>query len=181
MNLEKLNNKKDGVLQCVIYSLMLLTAWKNWIISELNMETLLTWKSIQEQKNRWGQCKRVPGGYTINVNAALLDENICPDDLGLENTILHELLHSCNGCFNHGDKWKILAQRVYDEYGINIKRTSTSSEKGLLNYEREIKPVNHQLTCLKCGHVFKRTKASALVKHPERYRCGCGGKIRLDY
>ena len=77
-------------------------------------------------KNRWGQCKRIPGGYTINVNAALLDENICPDDLGLKNTILHELLHSCNGCFNHGDKWKILAQKVYDEYGINIKRTSTS-------------------------------------------------------
>ena len=25
-------------------------------------------------RNRWGQCRAVPGGYTININAALLDE-----------------------------------------------------------------------------------------------------------
>lgn len=181
MSSEKLNNKKGWcfamrdlqsyVINCMEKLDHIGIEYGNVIDVEINTRA----------KNRWGQCKRVPGGYTINVNAALLDENICPDDLGLENTILHELLHSCNGCLNHGDKWKNLAQKVYDEYGINIKRTSTSSEKGLLNYEREIKPVNHQLTCLKCGHVFKRTKASALVKHPERYRCGCGGKIRLDY
>jgi len=47
-------------------------------------------------KKRWGQCRAVPGGYSINISVVLLDER--NDEQGLKETIIHELLHSCKGC-----------------------------------------------------------------------------------
>ena len=52
-------------------------------------------------KKRWGQCRAVPGGYSINISSVLLDER--NDEKGLKETIHHELLHSCKGCMNHGE------------------------------------------------------------------------------
>lgn len=125
---------------------------------------------------RWGQCKRVPGGYSINISATLLDER--NDINGLKNTILHELLHSCEGCMNHGDKWKFVANKVNIAYGYNIKRCSSSDEKGV---DEDMRPVQYkyEVMCEKCGNVYKRSKMSNVVQHPERYRCGCcQGKLK---
>lgn len=55
-------------------------------------------------RSRWGQCKIVPGGFQININVDLLDERNSID--GLKETLLHELLHTVSGCFNHGREWK---------------------------------------------------------------------------
>lgn len=130
-------------------------------------------------KKRWGQCRTVPGGFSININIALLDER--NDEDGLVNTIIHELLHTCKGCLNHGEKWKTLANKVYREYGINIKRTSTASEKGVLDktipkpIHREIK---HKFVCQKCNMVITRIKESKFTKNYTEYTCGCcGGKF----
>ena len=35
--------------------------------------------------------------------------------------------------------------------------------------------------CRVCGMEFRRTRASALVCHPERYRCRCGGQLLRKY
>lgn len=129
--------------------------------------------------SRWGQCKRVIGGYSININVALLDER--NDINGLKNTILHELLHSCDGCMNHGEKWKAMARKVNDAYGYNIKRTSSSSEKGVdkeLNKHTEI-VYRYAVQCKECGHIYKRSKMSNVIKHPDDYRCAhCHGKLK---
>lgn len=61
-------------------------------------------------KSRWGQCKRVSGGYSININIDLLDER--NDYKGLENTLIHEILHTVDGCMNHGPNWKRAADRI---------------------------------------------------------------------
>lgn len=130
-------------------------------------------------RNRWGQCRPVPEGFSININVALLDER--NDEDGLINTIIHELLHTCKGCLNHGENWKTLANKVYREYGINIKRTSTAADKGVLEetrpepVKREIK---HKFICQKCGAVITRTKESKFTKNYTRYTCGrCGGRF----
>lgn len=43
--------------------------------------------------------------------------------------------------------------------------------------EYEEKPVKYMLQCTKCKRQFPRMKLTAVVQHPERYHCGCGGKI----
>lgn len=78
-------------------------------------------------QKRWGQCRKVPGGYTININAVLLDERNSED--GLMNTILHELAHSVDGCMNHGTNWKAVANHIHNALGYNIKRTDSAEEK----------------------------------------------------
>lgn len=127
-------------------------------------------------KKRWGQCKTVPGGFTINIAACLLDETT--DIKGLKNTIIHELLHTCKGCLNHGAEWKRLAAKVNRAYGYGIKRTSSADEKGCTCRETgTVRHIKHKLVCKNCGHVFVRYRESKLTKMPDHFLCGCGGTI----
>lgn len=129
-------------------------------------------------KKRWGQCKKVFGGFTININVLLLDEQ--NDVNGLKSTIIHELLHTCNGCFNHGEQWKRYAAKVYRELGYDIQRTNSAEEKGVVNnsvIEREAK---YQIVCNGCGHVWQRYKMSKVIKQITNCRCGsCNGRLSV--
>lgn len=133
--------------------------------------------NIRAQK-RWGQCKQVSGGYEININKILLDERNSAD--GLMNTIIHELLHTCPGCYNHGPQWKRYADMVNNAYGYSIKRTSSADEKGVATGVQERKRVaKHKLVCTKCGQEILRSRTSKFVMNFELYRCGiCGGKFK---
>lgn len=126
-------------------------------------------------KKRWGQCKSIPNGYIISINAALLDER--NDIKGLKETIIHEILHTCNGCMNHGIEWKRLADKVNHKYGYNVKRTSSADDKGVHDETRNIQPkaINYIIKCNNCGFEFKRTRHTSFVANPDNYRCSCGG------
>ena len=135
-------------------------------------------KTNTRAKKRWGQCKAIPGGYSINISVILLDER--NDEQGLKETIIHELLHSCKGCMNHGKNWKYLAEKVNKAYNYNIKRCSSADDKGVQEETRPISdnPVNYIIKCNQCGHIYTRIRMSRAVQHPELYRCGrCGGTL----
>lgn len=137
---------------------------------------------------RWGQCKAIPGGFSININYILLDEK--NDEQGLKNTIIHELLHSCKNCMNHGKEWQYLANKVNRTYGYNIKRVSSANDKGLTE-ESQKEQINaeieklqnrkhYEIICQNCGYKYIRYKESKIVQHPEYYRCGvCHGKLKV--
>ena len=133
-------------------------------------------------KSRWGQARKTPSGYKINISAVLLDERNAAE--GLKNTIIHELLHTCRGCMDHGKKWKEYAAQVRAAYGYNIKRTSNGAEKGLCaeciaeNAEAHNTPPKYVFRCMGCGQIITRKKASDFVTNTARYRCGiCHGKF----
>ena len=92
-------------------------------------------------------------------------------------TLAHEVLHTCWGCKNHGERWKGYAQRMNAAYGYHISRTNTWEALGL----PDPKKVNHLVVCRRCGREFKRSRASSLVLHPERYRCRCGGTLERKF
>lgn len=135
--------------------------------------------TVNTRARRWGQCQKVNGKYYININATLLDERNGDD--GLINTLLHELLHTCPNCMNHGSIWKNYAEKVRRAYGYDIKRTSDQEEKqvttGNLNYrEREYK---YFIYCEKCGKLIERKKRKCdVTERPWRWQhSGCGGKL----
>ena len=124
-------------------------------------------------RTRFGCCIRREGRYTIELSAQLAEQ-------GSEDAILqvlaHEVLHTCYGCSNHGARWKGYAQRMNSIYGYRIRRTDNYEELGIEDH----RPVRYYVVCAKCGRRIPRMKRSPLVDHPERYRCACGGALRVE-
>lgn len=122
---------------------------------------------------RFGCCTWRGEEYFVELSARLLPAGEGP----VRETLAHEVLHTCRGCKDHGGRWKSYAQRMNAAYGYSITRTGTWEGMGLA----EQKPVNHLLVCERCGRELPRARASNLVRHPERYRCRCGGRLTLKY
>ena len=119
--------------------------------------------------NRFGRCKSEKGKYYIEVALRVAEgpEESC------RAVLAHETLHTCYGCQNHGRRWKEYAERMGAAYGYVICRTATNEKLGV----EEAGPCRYVLRCESCGAEFRRYRASSLVRFPERYRWGCGGKI----
>ena len=135
---------------------------------------ILRWEVNTKAKRRWGQCCTVPGGFTININVDLLDENI--SDEGLKNTIIHELLHSVKGCRGHDKNWKRYATMVNRAYGYNIKRCSSEEEKGVHRDKEQF--AKYILECKVCHTKFYMQRMCGSVRNPELcHHIGCGGSL----
>ena len=138
--------------------------------------------TVNTRAVRWGQCKyvRSTGKYYIDINITLLDERNGKD--GLINTILHELLHTCPNCMNHGSEWKKWAEKVKRYYGYDIKRLSDSDEKDIVtgNLNEKKTEYKYLIYCRKCGKlVTKRKKQCNITEYPELWIHGseCRGKL----
>lgn len=123
-------------------------------------------------KKRWGQCKKIGNCFAIQVSSRLISEDV--ELVHLETTVIHEILHTCKGCMNHGNEWKTLAEKVNRAYGYNIKRTTSNEEKGI-----EPIPAKYKFVCKDCGCVVTRMRESDFVKHYYNYRCAkCHGDFK---
>jgi predicted SprT family Zn-dependent metalloprotease len=120
---------------------------------------------------RFGCCVKKGDRYIIELSDKLVNapESSC------RQTLAHEILHTCYGCRNHGPRWKQYAEKMNAAYGYHISRTGTHEALGIANTI----PVKYVLVCQKCGAELKRTRMSNLVRYPERYRCKCGGTLKL--
>ena len=127
-------------------------------------------------KSRFGQCKynRNTGNYSININAALLEESVT--DVSTKTTIIHEILHTCRGCMNHGAQWQNLADVMNRRYGYNIKTTSSFAEKGV--EAPKPRQNRYEVSCVSCDMKVYYKRAAHVVDNPSLFRCGrCGGKL----
>lgn len=126
----------------------------------------------------WGRCRKRPNGtYQIEVTKRLLE---CENDKDIKDTLIHELLHTCKNCMKHTGEWKVEAAKVNRLLGYNIKRTSSSSEKGL--EPRQKMEIRYILKCnnQSCGHEYKHSRRTKSVNNPSAYRCViCRGDLSL--
>jgi predicted SprT family Zn-dependent metalloprotease len=142
-------------------------------------------------KSRFGSCRKVWKGsdgkyvnrpvsslqkpyFQIEICEAMLDA----DEQELKNVLAHELLHTCYGCYNHGKRWKAYAVRINNMYGYNITSTTTYEKIGLERPEKKT-AYKYKIECAKCGKIFYRQRKSKLTENPGRYRCTCGGKLKV--
>ena len=124
---------------------------------------------------RWGQCKQVGDGFEISIAAVLLDERNPLQ--ALTETVLHELLHSCEGCQNHGQLWKAYAAKLNRTFGLQIKGRNSAEEKGIVVETRK-KHIAHSFRCKTCGAVVERQRESRFTKNYRLYKCSkCGGRF----
>lgn len=132
-------------------------------------------------KSRFGACKVKKNklgkkSFVIEISEEVLG---C-ETKELSTIIVHELLHTCNGCFNHGRKWKLYCDLVEHKLGYKITRTQNYKDLGLDKPEPK-EEIKYIVRCKGCGQEFPRKRMCNLVKHPEKYRCGkCGNILYLE-
>lgn len=119
--------------------------------------------------SRWGTCKRIGDRYIISLNESLLESG---DRKSIMQTLVHEVLHTCKCCMNHGRLWKLYATRVNEKYGYNVSRTTSASSLGV-----EVVKAKYIVQCNGCGKNVLRQRMSRVVSNPEEYRCKCGGTL----
>ena len=124
-------------------------------------------------RTRFGCCVRQGGTYTIELSDRLARQG---EERAILQVLCHEVLHTCHGCSNHGARWRGYAQRMNDAYGYQIRRTDNYSQLGI----QDDRPVRYWVVCRQCARRIPRMKRSPLVDHPERYRCACGGALRVE-
>lgn len=120
-------------------------------------------------KTRFGSCKKLGSIYIIELSHLLLHAPA----FSCKQVLAHEVLHTCNGCRNHGARWRSYAYRMGNAYGYDIHRVDSHENLGIDN---KPKP-KYIIVCAQCGQTFERVRASKLTEHPERYRCKCGGTL----
>lgn len=127
-------------------------------------------------KNRWGQCRRIYTGiankpycYKINISEILLDERVPIE--ALNNTIIHEILHTCHGCMNHGIEWKAKAALVKNKLGYDIQRCDSQEDKLISSEVTKdyIKPPKYVVRCVKCGKEIGKSRMCDLIRYPEAH------------
>lgn len=78
----------------------------------------------------WGRCHKESGStFKIEICARLLCSDIPVHSL--RTVLVHEILHTVPGCFNHGKKWHDLGQRMDTAYHYNITRTASAEKLGI--------------------------------------------------
>lgn len=86
---------------------------------DLPISSNITFKYSNAERKH-GSCRydSSTGHFVISVS-----KNI-KYDTDVFNTVLHELLHTCPSCQNHGMLWQAYAEVINAKYGIKITRCS---------------------------------------------------------
>lgn len=90
----------------------------------------------------------------------------------LKSAVMHELIHTCPDGWEHGNRFLYYA-------AIMNSRGYTIQVKGNLENVDGVAPAKiYRVRCTECGCEFARMTNSKLIKHPEMYRCRCGGRLQ---
>lgn len=125
-------------------------------------------------RSRFAACKKLKGSYEYEIEVG--EMMLQADAKWVKNILAHEVLHTCYGCYNHGQKWKKYADQMNRTYGYEISTTTTYEKIGLDTPEKK-RQIKYMIICQKCGQKMYRQKRSRLVTHTSEYRCKCGGKL----
>lgn len=121
----------------------------------------------------------VGGGYTyrIEVNPCMLADGL--DDTIPKNTIIHELVHTCPGCMNHGPEFQRRALMVNRRLGYHVSTTTDGNALEAAGVTLKRAADNYGIVCKKCGRVVQRRKRwSSTLENIGGYRHGgCGGDL----
>ena len=129
---------------------------------------------------RWGQCSYRDCKYIIQISSVLLDER--NSEQGLKQVIIHELLHTCPNCMNHGKEWKKWADKCNKCLGYDVSRTDSAESLGVVHDDIKDSKPYYLVVCKKCGKRFVYYRRGKVVNNPGMFRCGkCMGNLELSF
>lgn len=124
--------------------------------------------NFSNMKTSLGACSsaRFVDDHEIKISNYILNE---PDEL-IENTIIHELLHTIRPEDKHGGAWTKSAAHVREKYGYDIQVTAKNN---VINI-----PSKYLIVCEKCNNNYEYHRAGKVVKNTQSYKCKCGGSLK---
>ena len=131
-----------------------------------------------------GRCcvvSRVNGNYwfRIEIQPNMLVDGI--DDAVPKNTLMHELIHTCPGAFNHGYEFQRRAEAVNRKLGYNVHTRTSADSLEAAGGTLKKKTANYGIFCMKCCKVVEtRNRWSSTLERIGSYRhSGCGGSLKV--
>lgn len=124
----------------------------------------------------WNRCYV----FKIEIQPCMLADGL--DDRIPKNTIMHELIHTCDGCFNHGPEFQYRAGIVNRKLGYNVHTLSDAEQLKAAGVVLKETEYHYGIVCDKCGHmVQKRKRWSSTLERIGDFRHGgtCGGSLHV--
>ena len=150
-----------------------------------NLSPELDWT---KSTRNWGVCdvKGLRSGnphYTISLTEHMTHIS----RRAVENTVIHELLHTIDGCMNHGPLWKSYAGHVEHDFGYHIMRVNGDKSPEDVSYLRGLRAAKSKghfiyiIKCPECGTEWRYDRLAPVVKDPSHYSCRrCHRKLEAD-
>ena len=133
--------------------------------------------TISKARSFWAQIKHISGKYYSLKVSNVFNEIEDQDDFEnrMISCMIHELIHTLPGCFNHGAKFKAACAKVNRMFpGYNLQRATSMEEYGI---KREVKPIKYVMSCGKCGATWNYRRKPNIMDMNEMnkyYTCACG-------
>ena len=125
-----------------------------------------------------GRCRRKYGDFYIELAGKVARDDV--DLHFIKNIIMHELVHTMPGCFNHGPEFHRIGDMVSRKLGYHIDTHETVENMEAAGVKPIIKSeeAKYALVCKKCGaKIYKMRWCNALA-NPGNYRhTACGGDL----
>ncbi len=145
------------------------TGYVKSITSNSRFTRRLGQTSIVNDYYSWDDSRR---RFDIEISDKVLTDEY--PTIYTKEVILHELIHTLPGCFNHGEQFKAVARVLNRRYGYNISRVASSSSVACLAPQEH----KYEIQCPACGKIFYRDRMSDFVKNPQNYRhSNCGKEL----
>ena len=141
---------------------------------------IIKWSINTRAKSRWGYCihKKIDNTYEIQIAEILLSDDRVSEE-ACKTTIIHEILHTCEGGMGHKGNWKKYANIMNERYGYNIKCSTSGEEKGVENRVAAYRlAYKYYFYCRKCGHIIKKKKSCKFTSYYRNYTCNLCGTRR---
>ena len=104
---------------------MLIEARTNLESLGYNVGDLIDFDISNRYRRAWAKCyKKGYRQFTIILSGQLFKAI----SSSVRDTIYHEVIHTCEGCFNHGPNFKYAANECNMKFGTNIRVSATIDE-----------------------------------------------------
>lgn len=130
---------------------------------------------IGKSRTNWASIHKNNKFNTFRLIVSNCYEEIKDDSraiIRLENTIIHELIHTIPGCMNHGPKFKFYADAVNMRYGnkYHISRCNSMADEGII---KERRPIKYIIECNNCHYQYKYRKTPKWTASYIYEKCWC--------
>lgn len=121
--------------------------------------------------SKWASVRKTYGGFSIYTSTLfekIQDDSVAEDRL--VGTMIHELIHTQDGCMDHKAGFKRLAACVNAKYPkYKIQRCNSVEDVGLSF--SEIKAVKYLAMCTRCNHEWSYQRRPSWWDRIDRVGC----------